>query len=103
MAATALIYEALFSNDLQMGRRRPHHACRYLVPLLACQSCMRDRKSWLGMRTRPAHASGGGASDATARAMALTAELGPRFGAGGLALCKPRLDAAALVAASDSE
>jgi hypothetical protein len=47
--------------------------------------------------------SGGEAHDATARAMALTAELGARFGAGGLALCKPRLDAAALVAASDTE
>jgi hypothetical protein len=55
------------------------------------------------MRARPASASGGGARDATARAMALTAQLGPRFGAGGLALCKPRLDAAALVAARERE
>ena len=55
------------------------------------------------MRARPARASGGGARDVTARAMALTAQLGPGFGAGGLALSKPRLDAAALVAASDNE
>jgi hypothetical protein len=55
------------------------------------------------MRARPAHTSGGGALDATARAIALTAQLGARLGAGGLALCEPRLDAGALVAASDTE
>ena len=53
------------------------------------------------MRARPARASGGGARNSPQTL--LTAELGASFGAGGLALCKPRLDAAALVAASDRE
>jgi hypothetical protein len=73
-----------------------------------CESqCKRQHSASKGTHlppsVRPAHASGGGALDATARAMALTAQLGARFGAGGLALRKPRLDAAPLVAASDIE
>ncbi len=47
--------------------------------------------------------SGGGALDVTARAITLTAQLGARLGAAGLALCEPHLDAAALVVASDTE
>ena len=59
---------------------------------------MRARKSWFGISVNPAHAV-----RATKRrhivAQRLTRELRACLGAGGLARCKPCLDAGALVAA----